>query len=356
MEICTFASALKKSFIYTLFSFLLIITTLSSCDPYQQLLKSNDYELKLTKAKEFYNVGKYTKALPLFEELMSVYKGTKDVEELYYFYPYCHYGTGDYLLSSYYFKRFIEYYPKSFRTEEARFMSAYSLYKLSPVPSLEQDYSQNAIDAFQLFANTYPNSDKIAECNKLIDELRLKMEEKSIAAAQLYYDMKNYRAAGVAFNNLLLDFPGSEQEERIRFTALKSNFLFAENSITSKKEERYKVAIEAFQAFKNKFPNSKNLNEAKRIHKESKLGIEQVYFDDIKNALSAGNRALRENKKQYFDTCIEAYETFIEKFPKSKSIRDAEKLYNQCLDQIEKLENKGFLSKTIEKTINPKND
>lgn len=349
MEKLNFAPTLSKKLTYTLVSLLTIVITLSSCDPYQKLLKSNDYDLKFKKSKEFYNEGKYSKAIPIFEELMSVYKGTKDVEDLYFFYPFCHYGSGDYLLSSYYFKRFVEYYPKSLNTQEARFMSAYSLYKLSPLASLEQDYTQDAIDAFQLFANTYPQSEKVAECNKLIDELRAKLEIKAIASAQLYFDMKDYKAAGVAFNNLLLDFPGTGQEDRIRFTALQSNFLLAENSIRIKQEERYQTAIDAFQAYERKFPEGNSIKEARNIHKDSKLGIEQLYFNDIKNALALGNRSLRENKMEYFNETIEAYETFIEKFPESKVIRDAEKLYNQCLDLIEKHEKKGFFSNVVDK-------
>lgn len=356
MEKLNFAPTLSKKITYTLASLITIVMTLSSCDPYQKLLKSNDYDLKFKKSKEFYNEGKYTKAIPLFEELMSVYKGTKDVEDLYYFYPYCHFGTGDYLLSSYYFKRFVEYYPKSLNTEEARFMSAFSLYKLSPLSSLEQDYTQDAIDAFQLFANTYPQSEKVAECNKFIDELRAKLELKAIASAQLYFDMKDYKAAGVAFNNLLLDFPGTEQEDRIRFTALQSNFLLAENSIRTKQEERYQAAIDAFQAYNKKFPEGNNIKEAKRIHRQAKLGIEQLYFDDIKNALAAGNRSLRENKMEYFNQTIDAYETFIEKFPESKVIREAEKLYNQCLELIEKHEKKGFLNKIVDKIPTEKSE
>ena len=33
--------------------------------------------------------------------------------------------------------------------------------------------------AFQIFINTYPNSDRVAQCNRLIDELRMKQEMKA---------------------------------------------------------------------------------------------------------------------------------------------------------------------------------
>ena len=48
-----------------IFSSLLVI--LASCDRYNKLLKSTDYELNLTKAKEYYDKGSYIKSSQLYE-------------------------------------------------------------------------------------------------------------------------------------------------------------------------------------------------------------------------------------------------------------------------------------------------
>lgn len=61
-------------------------------------------------------------------------------------------------------------------------MSVYSLYKTSPGYRLDQSNTEKAIDGFQLFVNTYPNSKRVEECNKLIDECRAKIEFKSFEA------------------------------------------------------------------------------------------------------------------------------------------------------------------------------
>jgi len=236
---------------------------------YQKVLKSTDFEYKLLKAKEYYNEGEYIKALPLFEELMTVYKGTKDVEKLYYFYPYCHYGLGDYLIASFYFQNFLDYYPRSEYAEEARFMNAYCYYKMSPNPNLEQTNTAKAVEAFQLFTNTYPDSPKIAECNQLIDEMRAKMEEKSWRAAKLYYDMKDYRAAEVAMNNLLIEYPETAKKEEVEFLILESHFLLAENSIESKLLERYNRVIEHYILFIDHYPSSDKLRDAEKMYNTS---------------------------------------------------------------------------------------
>ncbi|MBR4327176.1 MAG: outer membrane protein assembly factor BamD, partial [Bacteroidales bacterium] len=51
---------------------LIVAATLASCSGYSKLLKGNDYELKYTKAFEYYDAKKYDKALQLFEQVMPV--------------------------------------------------------------------------------------------------------------------------------------------------------------------------------------------------------------------------------------------------------------------------------------------
>ncbi|MCB0516420.1 MAG: outer membrane protein assembly factor BamD [Chitinophagales bacterium] len=248
----------------------------SACNTYQKVLKSSDYDYKLEKAKEYYNAGAYEKAIPLFEELIGVYKGTRSVEDLYYYYPYCYYGKGDYILASFYFKNFLEYYPRSDKAEDARYMVAYCYYKMSPSIDLEQTNTQKAMEAFQLFVNTYPQSDRVEKCNALMDELRRKLEEKAFVGAQLYYDLKDYRAAVTAYNNLLLDFPETPEREKVHFLIVKSYYLLASNSIYSKQLERFELAESAYLDFLNKFPDSKYLREAEKMYTTSLNKIDEL--------------------------------------------------------------------------------
>ena len=260
---------MKIKALYKILVVFCVITLFSCQNSYQKLLKSSDYDLKLQKAKDYYNGGDYVKAIPLFEELIGILKGTRDVEDLYYFYPYCYYGQSDYQFAAYYFKNFIDYYPRSAKAEDARFMIAYCYYKLSPVADLDQEYTLKAIEAFQLFANNYPESDQLEECNQLMDELRAKMEEKAFNSAKLYYDMRDYLSAATAFNNVLLNYPETSNQETISYLIMRSHYLYAENSIKSKQEERYTKCTESYLDFLNKFPESKYIREAEDLYQKS---------------------------------------------------------------------------------------
>lgn len=252
---------LKPSF-YIFFFFIGII---SSCDNYQKILKSDDIDLKYNKAMEYYQKKDYYRALPLFEELISVYKGSKSIEEISYNYCYCHYGLGDYLVAAYHFKNFAGTFANSKYAEEALFRHAYCYYLYSPPAKLEQTYTYKAIDAFQLFVNRFPKSEKLSECNSLIDNCRRKLEIKALQNAQLYFDLGQYKAAALAFRNILKDFPDIEEKEQIYFLILQSNFSLASNSIAAKQEERYNTTIESYDDLIEKFPESKYVKEAEKI-------------------------------------------------------------------------------------------
>src|SRR6185369_8506259 len=144
-----------------LFAFFLPLLFFVSCSSYQEILKSTDLPLKYVKAKEYYDKKEYYKAIPLFEELLAAYKGTKDIEDIYYYYANCQYGTDEYLMAAYHFKNIATTYPNGAHAEECLFMNAKCYVQLSPKYELDQTYTEKAINEFQLFVNTFPSSTRV---------------------------------------------------------------------------------------------------------------------------------------------------------------------------------------------------
>ena len=238
-----------------------------SCGKYQKLLKSTDNDLKYTKAMAYYEHGDYYRALQLFDQLIPIVRGTEKAELMHYYYANSHYEQGDYVLASYYFKRFARNFPSSTYAEEASFMSAYCKYKESPSYSLDQTPTFEAINELQLFVNQYPESQKVARCNQLIDELRNKLEEKEYRIARMYFRMQEYKAAIVSYENVLKDFPGTKYREQILFDIFRSYVFYAQRSIPDKQAERFSGARDAYITFITTFPDSKMIREAQNLHK-----------------------------------------------------------------------------------------
>ena len=67
------------------------ILLLSSCSKYQRLVKSSDMDAKYKAAVAYYEKKDYYHALQLFEELITIFRGTSRAEQSYYYYAFCTY-------------------------------------------------------------------------------------------------------------------------------------------------------------------------------------------------------------------------------------------------------------------------
>ena len=105
------------------------------------------------------------------------------------------YFQRDYLLAAYYFDAFDKNDGIGEYAELAVFLNAYCYYLMSPRPNLDQNYTMQAISAFNLFIIKYPNSHKKTESIEILNELNNKLVEKSFLSAKLYYDLGYYKSS-----------------------------------------------------------------------------------------------------------------------------------------------------------------
>ncbi|MDF1546300.1 MAG: outer membrane protein assembly factor BamD [Bacteroidales bacterium] len=246
---------------------LVIATSLlgTSCK-YQKLLKSSDSDLKFDKAKQYYEDGDYAKAMTIFEQLIPIFRGTDKGEEVSYLFAYCNYYVKDYILAGHYFRRFAGSFPNSEHAEESSFMSAYCYYLDAPKPSLDQETTRKAIQEFQLYISRYPKSERIQECNDLVDELRRRLEKKSYDNAMLYYRVEQYKAAVVSLKSSLKEFPDTDYREDILYYIIKSNYKYALMSIYGKTKERLEDTLRDYKVFIKTYPNSKYNKDVAKIY------------------------------------------------------------------------------------------
>ena len=249
---------------------------LSSCGDFEKIRKSSDVNYKLTKANEYFDNKQYQHANELYKELMPVMKSTRNYEALFYKYAYTFYYLKDYVEGSYYFKNFTEYFPISKNAEECEYMSAVCLYKYAPKYTLDQTNTVKALEAMQSYVNKYPKSTRIADANTYIDNSRKKLELKQADAAQLYFDISQFKAAGVAFKSVLRNYPESPNADLYQFMIMKSLWKYAKVSIPEKQEERYVNAISAYNELKDSYPKSSYLADADKLYVEANEKIKQI--------------------------------------------------------------------------------
>ena len=261
-----------------LFPSLLLLLVVSSCNKYSKVFKSKDTTYKLKVADELFAKKKYKVAQQLYEELFSAVKGTTVFEDVYYKDAYCYYGMKQYREAESLFKGFLETFPNSPRAEEVDYLHAYCFYKQSPKVELEQVNTAKAIGMMQTFINTHPGSARIKEATEIIEKSRAKLELKEARGAELYYNLGQYRAAAIAFGVLINNYPESLKGDEYKLKAVKAYYRFAKLSIPEKQIERFEKVVTEFEDFVDRYPESKLLKDA-----ESYKNLSLNHIKEIKN-------------------------------------------------------------------------
>ena len=248
----------------------------SSCaHEFNQVFKVNDTKYQYEYAKELYARGKYSQAIMLLNDLVTVMKGSEYGQECLYMLAMAEYNNKDYETASTYFKKYYSSYPRGVYAEQASFYSGQSLFMSTPEPRLDQTPTIMAISAFQEYLDLYPEGYMKDIAQKRMFELQDKLVKKELLSAQLYFNLgsyfgnctsggNNYEACIVTSQNAMNDYPYSELREEFATLIMKSKFKLAEQSIESKKTERYREAEDECYGFINEYPDSKERSTAEK--------------------------------------------------------------------------------------------
>ena len=258
---------MKKSLIF----FASVAFLMSSCaGEYNKVFKSDDLDYRYEFAKQCFAEGKYNQAATLLLDLVTIKKGTDDAQESLYMLAMSQYMSADFESASETFKRYSQTYPKGDYAEAASFYVGQSLYESAPEPRLDQTPTIGAMNAYQQFIETYPDSPRRQEAQNRLYELQDKLIVKELLSAQLYYNLggyfgninsneeSNYEACIITSQNALKQYPYSRHREDFALLVMKSKFELAENSAELRRMERYRDAEDECYGFLNEYPDSPN--------------------------------------------------------------------------------------------------
>jgi outer membrane protein assembly factor BamD len=268
-----------------LFTAFILFIGLSSCSKFSKIQKSRDVAYKLAKADEYFAKKSYRNARALYEELFPAMKGTDKFEDLYYKFAYCFYYDKQYADAENLFKGYLEVFPNSTHAEEIDYMRAYSFYKQSPKLELEQVNTQKSMNMMQTFINQHMSSPRVKDATAIIDEGRAKLELKEGREAQLYYNLGQFRAAGIAYNTLLNNYSESLKGEQYKFMVVKAYYKFAMLSVVEKQQERFEKVVIEYLDFADRYPESKLLKDAEQYSNLSKNNIKELTNEQIPSSV-----------------------------------------------------------------------
>lgn len=249
---------------------------LTGCaNEFNQVYKTSDYSYKYEYAKECFMKGKYTRAVTLLQDLVTLQKGTDNAQECLYMLAMAQYLGKDYESAATTFKKYYSSYPKGVYAEMAQYYIGQSLYMSTPEPRLDQSQTVAAISAFQDYLDLFPDAKYKETAQNRLFALQDKLVQKEFYSAQLYYDLgqyfgnctnggNNYEACIITAQNALKDYPYTSMREKFALLIMKSKYELAQQSIEEKKFERFQDAEDECYGFINEYPDSKSKSLAEK--------------------------------------------------------------------------------------------
>ena len=242
--------------------FLAASLALFSCkSQYEILLNSNDVDTKYEAAFAYYNDRKYSKAAALFESLSVLTTGTEKDDTVQYYW-----GLSNYRFN---FDHFLEYFPRSPFAPEARFLRLDCLYRSTLRYELDQNPTYKAMNAISEYMQEYPNSVHMDACEKMMEDLEIRLDTKAYEAARLYYKMEDYIASRVTFRNILKEDADNVFREDILYYIAMSSYKYAQLSIKQKQKERYMTFVDDYLNFKGEYPDSDYCRELDILYRRA---------------------------------------------------------------------------------------
>lgn len=258
------------------FSLVIFIFLLQGCANKYTIKPGDSLKVAYRKAMALYTSKKYDGASQAFQTVLSLGRGTGYGKEAQYYLAESYYKDKQYLLAANEFKHYYTFYPTDIRRTEVQYMEAMSYYKLSPPYNLDQSYTNQAIDLFQLFIANHPNSDLSTKAGHLIDQMRGKLAHKMVNAGNLYLRNREYKAAALYYGLTMDNYPETNWAETALAKQIHAYLLLANNSVPDKQKERYSKAIAAYQQFIQLFPKGKNRLQAENYYSQAQKALDKL--------------------------------------------------------------------------------
>lgn len=253
-----------------------IALTMGACANKNAIKPGDTVDVAFDKAKALYDKQKFGDAARAFETVLSLGRGTDQAREAQYLLADSYFKNREYIISASEYRRYITFYPRSERREQAEFMEAYSYYKISPRFKLDQTDTERAITLFRVFISKYPDSEKATEAAGLVDEMRNKLARKSFTSANMYFNLKLYNSAAMYYQVTIDNFPETEYAEQSLAKQVQAYTLFADMSVPERQAERYQMAVDSWQRYTQLFPNGKNRDTAESYYNTARTALERI--------------------------------------------------------------------------------
>jgi outer membrane protein assembly factor BamD len=219
-----------------------------------------DAEDRYILARSLLDKGDCTDAVEEFQKVIFNFPGSDYVDEAEFGLGEAHYCVKEYALAASQFRRIIRDYPLSPLADDAYFMLGMCYYEQSLSPSLDQEFTRKAIEAFQKLLEEYPESERLDEAREKLKHSEDKLAKKDFETGRLYMRLEYYQAALAYFEYVLIQYPQSKWAAEAQYGIGRAY----------EKQENSSQALAAYQKVVTDYPTANVSEKAMKKIREIK--------------------------------------------------------------------------------------
>lgn len=162
-----------------------------------------------SRATTAYQAGRYGRAIPLLEAFVQNHLGDPRTPDARMMLGTAHMKRHEWISAAAEFQHVVEDFPSNPRNLEARFAICESYLKLSPRPTLDQEYTRAALAHCQSVSDYFGGTPEAGKAAAYVAELNRKLAEKVYLNGLFYRKRKAYDASVVYFNDVVARYPAT---------------------------------------------------------------------------------------------------------------------------------------------------
>ncbi len=164
---------------------------------------------KLALADDFFEAGKYSKALAEYKDFLATFAGDDRSDYAQFRVAECYRMDEDFALAAVEYRILINDYGYSDFIDDAFYLEGLCEFEQAPRYELNQSKSYIALSRINRFLRMFPESPRRAEAERTLSEIEDRLGKKIFSSAILYYSRKYYSSATIYFDKVIAEFPGT---------------------------------------------------------------------------------------------------------------------------------------------------
>ena len=193
----------------TRLSAIFLLLAAAACGPKEPPLDQFDANNLLERGMAAYRDEDWSDAIRYFDHFVLENPTHPRVQEARYYLADSFYGREEYITAAGRFTRLAEDYPNGEWADDARFRVCEAYRELAPEPTLDQQYTQGAIDHCQSLIVYHPESEHVPAAREIVRVMENRLARKAFLNGQFYSRRQAFDSAIIYYETVVARWPQS---------------------------------------------------------------------------------------------------------------------------------------------------